>query len=159
MSLEETAFNGTDDVLGYRTLRATSARSAFKQFGYHDRDELIMSSAIELSRGAHDKAASSSRLETTRALLRTRVQYDAVVQEIRHNVVAGRSQIIRTPVFDLEYLPWIREMVAADDRQEEAMRRRDESVVGRRTRNSQKFVRTIELSENVHRALDQTVLQ
>lgn len=158
MSLEETAFNGTDDILGYRTLCATSARSVFKQFGYHDRDELIMSSAIELSRGAHDKPASSSRLETTRALLRTRVQYDAVVQEIRHNVVAARSQIIRTPVFDLEYLPWIREMVAADDRQEEAMRR-DERVVGRRTRNSQKFVRTIELSENVHRALDQTVLQ
>lgn len=116
-----------------------------------------MSTAIELSRGAHDKPPIS-RAETTRALLRTRVLYDAVVQEIRNNV-AGRSQIIRTPAFDLEYLPWIRQMVTADDRQEETMRRRDESVAGRRTRNSQKYTRMVELSETGRHGLDATVLQ
>ncbi|KAJ3869582.1 hypothetical protein EV359DRAFT_59692 [Lentinula novae-zelandiae] len=131
MSLNEAASTATDDVLGYRILQTNG--STFRH---------------QLSRGGNSCprfARDSSILTNTRARI-ARVQYDETVKEFGHNVVAGRSQIMRRPVFDLDYLPWIRQMVAAEDSQEEAMLRRDGVGVGRKTRNSQKYSRMIELS-------------
>ncbi|KAJ3815468.1 hypothetical protein F5876DRAFT_30526 [Lentinula aff. lateritia] len=159
MSLNEAASTATDDVLGYRILQTNGSSFRHRQFGHHDLDELIMSTIIELSRGGNSCPRSegdSSILTSTRARI-ARVQYDETVKEFGHNVVAGRSQIMRRPVFDLDYLPWIRQMVAAEDSQE-AMLRRDGVGVGRKTRNSQKYSRMIELSENARRGLDATVL-
>lgn len=158
MSLNEAASTATDDVLGYRILQTNGSTFRHRQFGHHDLDELIMSTIIELSRGGNScprSARDSSILTNTRARI-ARVQYDETVKEFGHNVVAGRSQIMRRPVFDLDYLPWIRQMVAAEDSQEEAMLRRDGVGVGRKTRNSQKHSRMIELSENARRGLDAT---
>jgi hypothetical protein len=134
-----------DDVLGYRTVPTNGSTFFNGRFGYHDHDELIMSTALWLSRGPHDRPRRQ-------ALLQTRVsRYDEMVKEFGNNVL--RSQI-RRPEFDLDYLPWIREMVAAEDKQEVAMG----TGTGRRTRNSQRYVRTIELSENAQKGLNATVL-
>ncbi|KAJ3778893.1 hypothetical protein FB446DRAFT_783022 [Lentinula raphanica] len=159
MSLHESADDGADEVLGYRTVQTNDSGSGgFSHFGYHDLDELIMSTIIELSRGAQacPRSADSSALTSSTRARTARVRYDETVQEIRHNVVAGQSQILRRPAFDLEYLPWIRQMVAAEDKQRDALLRNDAVGVGRRTRNSQKYSRMIELSENARKGLDAT---
>ncbi|KAJ3802737.1 hypothetical protein GGU11DRAFT_481480 [Lentinula aff. detonsa] len=161
MGLNESASNGADEVLGYRPVQTNRSASRFSRFGYHDFDELIMSTIIELSRGAHScprSAGYSSVLSPGTRERTARVRYDETVQEFGHNVVAGRSQILRRPIFDLEYLPWIRQIVAAEDRREQVMLRNDAVGVGRRTRNSQKYSRMIELSENARRGLDATGL-
>ncbi|KAJ4478083.1 hypothetical protein J3R30DRAFT_3682661 [Lentinula aciculospora] len=141
IGLNESASTGEDNILGYRIVQMNGSTFHQNQFGYNDLDELIMSTVIELSRGAHGCTPSAGTRGRT-----ARVHYDETVKELGHNVVAGQSQIMRRPVFDLEYLPWIRQMVAAEDRQEEAILKNDTVGAGRKTRNSQKFSRMIELS-------------
>ncbi|KAF5389049.1 hypothetical protein D9757_004890 [Collybiopsis confluens] len=157
MIWNEETLNSADDVLGFRTLKTNGSAFRQNQFAYHDRDELIMSTAIELSRGTHDDDSWAwSLLQSTRALLWDRVLYDGLVREFGNNIVAGRSQILRRPVFDCDYLPWIRQIIAAEDKQAEAVLTRDQPGPGRRTRNSQRFIRTIELNEKARIGLDAT---
>ena len=131
-----------DDVLGHPSLSFTS-NSAFFGDDY-DRDEMILSTAISISRGglesAHDSDARDASL--------CRVRYGEFVRQFRNNGAISVGERYRGREFDMDYLPWIRMIVDADDEQEkesEKMKEIHQREGRRSTRNSQKgqHVRTI----------------
>ncbi|ESK96004.1 aaa family protein [Moniliophthora roreri MCA 2997] len=135
-----------NDVLGHRVLFYPNKSNAIDHFGYsYDRDEMIMSSAIGLSRGK----LTGIRLSGARELVEPRVEYETLVKEIGKNRAVSVNEKLRRRVFDMDYLPWIREMIRVDDEMEKESMKEDKIRVGRRrTRNSQKdeHVRTILVS-------------
>jgi hypothetical protein len=145
-----------DDVTGYRMLLNPNTSNSRGFFGHnlYDRDEMIMSSAITVSRGKMSGIGYCG----ARVLAKPRVEYETLVREIGNNrAVSVHERLVRRQVFDLDYLPLIREMIRADDETEKA--EKAEGVYlggGRRTRNSQRqqqHVRTIEVSEGERRGL------
>ncbi|KAJ8086627.1 hypothetical protein PM082_005450 [Marasmius tenuissimus] len=130
-----------DDVLGHPSLTFTS-NSAFFGDNY-DRDEMIMSTAINISRGGRESDDSYARDASLR-----RVRYGEFVRQFRNNGVVSVGERYRGQSLDMDYLPWIRTIVEADDEQEKESEKIKEihQREGRRsTRNSQKgqHVRTI----------------
>ncbi|KAF9259519.1 P-loop containing nucleoside triphosphate hydrolase protein [Marasmius fiardii PR-910] len=128
-----------DDVLGHRVVVSTNTCC----FGdNYDRDEMIMSTAISLSRG-EENDESGARDPFLRG-----VRYEELVRELQNNGAVSMSERYRQESFNMDYLPWIRIMMRTDDEQEMEMERmkKVQQREGRRTtRNSQKaqHVRTI----------------
>ncbi|THV08553.1 hypothetical protein K435DRAFT_772021 [Dendrothele bispora CBS 962.96] len=131
-----------DEVVGYAPLRA-AVRPCL-----NDRNEEIMTTLIRAM------GRSRGSFEDGQELLHARVRYEKMLKEFSNNVAVGESQIGRRTVIDLDYLPWIRHMVAADD----VLEKETERVGGRTTRNSQRYVRTVELSEGERAILEWTKL-
>lgn len=142
MTLQETK-PCMDDIMGYTPLRGGSSWDE----STYDRDNLIVSTvaAIGRSRGSFEVNARYGQ-----ELLQARVEYEKMLKEFGNNVAVTRSEIVRRPNFDMDYLPWIRQIVAADDAAEGSM----EWAGGRKTRNSQRYERTIVLSEEERRFLE-----
>ncbi len=109
-----------------------------------------MSTAIRLSRGGIFGSMRSTNLSA-------HAGYRDVIKMLGRNVMG--AQALRGTAFDVDYLPWIRQIVLADD-EEEKNANKVEIRVGRRTRNSQgqRYVRAIEVSEDEREALEQTAL-
>ncbi|KAG7096956.1 hypothetical protein E1B28_004353 [Marasmius oreades] len=143
-----------DDVLGHRVVSATHTGC----FGdNYDRDEMIMSTALSLSRGGENDESGA------RDLFLRGVRYEGLVREFRNNGVVSMSERHRRESFNMDYLPWIRTMMKADDEQENEMERMRETQQreGRRTtRNSQKaqHVRTILVSDTERKGMEDSEL-
>ncbi|KAK0190937.1 P-loop containing nucleoside triphosphate hydrolase protein [Armillaria mellea] len=140
-----------DDEVGH-TILFNTRDSITRQdsYGDGDQDRLIMSTAIRLSRGGIFGSMRSTNLSA-------HAGYRDVIKMLGRNVMG--AQALRGTAFDVDYLPWIRQIVLADD-EEEKNANKSEIQVGRRTRNSQgqRYVRAIEISEDEREALEQTAL-
>ncbi|PBL02557.1 P-loop containing nucleoside triphosphate hydrolase protein [Armillaria gallica] len=140
-----------DDEVGH-TILFNTRDSITRQdsYGDGDQDRLIMSTAIRLSRGGIFGSMRSTNLSA-------HAGYRDVIKMLGRNVMG--AQALRGTAFDVDYLPWIRQIVLADD-EEEKNANKVEIRVGRRTRNSQgqRYVRAIEISEDERDALEQTAL-
>ncbi|KAK0491033.1 hypothetical protein IW261DRAFT_1435294 [Armillaria novae-zelandiae] len=140
-----------DDEVGY-TILFNTRDSITRQdsYGDGDQDRLIMSTAIRLSRGEIFGSMRSTNLSA-------HAGYRDVIKMLGRNVMG--AQALRGTAFDVDYLPWIRQIVLADD-EEEKNANQAEIRVGRRTRNSQgqRYVRAIEICEDEREALEQTTL-
>ncbi|KAL0579684.1 hypothetical protein V5O48_002314 [Marasmius crinis-equi] len=136
-----------DDVLGHPPM-FTSTNAYFGD--NYDRDEMIMSTAISMSRGSLESDSSAVDVSLPR------VRYEGFVRQFRNNGAVSIGERYRRRAFDMEYLPWIRMMVEADDEQEkeqEKMKETQQREGRRSTRNSQKgqHVRTIMPTHILHR--------
>ncbi|PBK69622.1 P-loop containing nucleoside triphosphate hydrolase protein [Armillaria solidipes] len=140
-----------DDEVGH-TILFNTRDSITRQdsYGDGDQDRTIMSTAIRLSRGGIFGSMRSTNLSA-------HAGYRDVIKMLGRNVMG--AQALRGTAFDVDYLPWIRQIVLADDEEEKSVNKA-EIRVGRRTRNSQgqRYVRAIEISEDEREALEQTAL-
>lgn len=140
-----------DDEVGYTILFNTRDNITRQDsYGDGDQDRLIMSTAIRLSRGGIFGSMRSTNLSA-------HAGYRDVIKMLGRNMMG--AQALRGTAFDIDYLPWIRQIVLADDEEEKNANKADIRV-GRRTRNSQgqRYVRAIEISEDEREALEQTTL-
>ncbi|KAF8897537.1 hypothetical protein BD779DRAFT_1491391 [Infundibulicybe gibba] len=126
-------------------------------FGWCDRDDEIASSAIRLSRGTLEAGETRGprSINTVnrnsfgaRALFRARVEYQEHMGPFLLRNVGLSGRLLARTAVHLEYGPFIRQIVAADDEQEQKYMEMAGSRGGRMTRNSQlqRYVRTIDVS-------------
>ncbi|KDR83737.1 hypothetical protein GALMADRAFT_219568 [Galerina marginata CBS 339.88] len=141
-----------DDEIGHTILYDIYAKDR-PDLGHYDRQEDMICSATDLLFGLFDvdvrkDDASSRSIEDESKKIR--VQQTRILQEI-----SPMSRDKGGLWFD--YLPYLRQMVAAED-VEEARAMEKRRRVGRRTRNSGRsgYVRTIELTEEARRGLGET---
>ncbi|KAF5370109.1 hypothetical protein D9758_001044 [Tetrapyrgos nigripes] len=119
-----------DEVVGYTPLEGRSPWHGSDE----DRSALIMSTLTAIgSRGSLELSTRYGQ-----ELLQARVQYEKMVKLFGNNVAVRRSEI-RRPAFNVDYIPWLRQIVAADDAAEAEM----EWAGNRMTRNSQRYERTV----------------
>lgn len=115
---------------------------------------MIASTAIRLSRGALE--GEIPRYPAARSLFRARVHHREILRMLGNNGTVLERQILHKPEFELEYLPWIRQMVAADDDLEKVVDRPSQK---RTTRNSQRsYVRTVKLNGEERNELGKSAL-
>ncbi|KAF9055269.1 hypothetical protein BDZ89DRAFT_1055860 [Hymenopellis radicata] len=136
----------SDDEVGHGILfspRDDLTRRDF--YGHRDRDRLI---ASIVSRGADTfgRTFSSPRYVAAR-----------VVEQLGIEVVGAYNW--RKEAFWVDYLPWMRQILEADD-EEERKTASMEVLGGRRTRNrqSQRYVRTLSVTEEQRQALEKRLL-
>ncbi|KAK0206561.1 hypothetical protein DFS33DRAFT_598405 [Desarmillaria ectypa] len=140
-----------DDEVGHTILFSTrDSITRQDSYGDGDQDRMIMSTAIRLSRGGIFGSMRSMNLSA-------QAGYRDVIKTLGKNVMG--AQALRGTAFGVDYLPWIRQIILADD-EEEKKPNKAEIRIGRRTRNSQgqRYVRAIEISEYEREALEQTAL-
>jgi hypothetical protein len=155
LALQGIAFDGLepspDDEIGHKLLLNPSwecHRPEMLQF--YNQDELISRSLVQRSRqslvarvGAVPVMKATSALQA-RALFRSHVAYQSrLVRAL--GIIPLSAPLLPRPAIFLDYLPWIRHMISAEDAEElrEASRRKS----GRQTRNSQRRERIIAIAE------------
>lgn len=131
-----------DEELGYTILfdSRSPSMTVVDNYGYADQDDVIGSTAMQLSRG---------KLEG--AMFRARVYDRLATSELESLRVIPGPHVLARQEFWVDYLPLIRQMVAADDSQEGKVQ---QSSQKRMTRNSQRYVRTIPLTDGQRKALE-----
>ena len=119
------------------------------------RDEGIIGAALRLSRGP---LGAETRGQQTRDLFRRRVDYQRQVAEALRQIVPLSVLTLRRSDVVTDYLPRVRDMIAAEDLQEALCGQKERP--GRTTRNSMKGVyeRNIVLSAEERVMLEMTRL-
>ncbi|KAH7914351.1 hypothetical protein BJ138DRAFT_1170698 [Hygrophoropsis aurantiaca] len=162
-----------DDELGHHILfKPSHVSDTSDHLVFYHNDELIAQEATRLSRGTHaavgkgpllpsiNPAASGSFRE--HQLFLSRVVYESqMVDALQHIIYLPAPLMPQSSVF-LDYIPWVREMVTADDILERlAWDGMEKEKSGRLTRNSMraKHARAIELSTEQRGLLDSTKLE
>lgn len=145
-----------DNELGHTIISNSRASlTAADNFGHADLDELIGSTAIRLSRGSLEEPVSrcgNSTVTLTGELFRARLRYRATIRAIGNNEALPGAHTLNRDAFTLDYLPWIRQMVMLDDQQDTAKHQKGV----RTTRNSQRYVRTISLTELERKGVEES---
>ncbi|KAF8655270.1 hypothetical protein AX16_003171 [Volvariella volvacea WC 439] len=144
-----------DDEIGHLMLEYPATTREEGTFGLHDRDEEIASFAIRLARGMVERGvargqpmllADKDPSFRPRALFRARVDHKRrTEQSLRGRLPLGMRGMGH-PAIALDYQPWFRLMVEADDRaeKEHLEQAQHERRGGRTTRNSQRYERVME---------------
>lgn len=127
-------------------------------------DEMA-STAIQLSRGAREarmtRDPTSINIGSTnsfrpRGLFRARVDYQIQIWQALGGLLPISARSVARPVLHVEYEPWIRQMVAGDEMQEQVYLCTAGERGGRTTRNSQRYVRMVSLTAEGRDALRET---
>lgn len=118
------------------------------QFGHDDRQEDMICSAVELSTRLFDvdvRESDRSGKMVEEMSKKSRYEQLTVLREICPAASWTRG-------LWMEYLPYVRQIVGSEDRQEAALMAQGREG-GRRTRNSarREYIRTLELSEEGRR--------
>jgi hypothetical protein len=146
-----------DDEVGHKILFQPST-SNNAMFGFHHEDKWIAEAAIRLSRGvtkARPQPIDSTNTFSKVELLRARVAHQSQMATILENLIP--CPVTYSSVY-LDYEPWIRLMVEADDFWE---RKPEENMgrIRRMTRRSTKYERQITLSASQREQLTVTKLR
>jgi len=145
-----------DDETGYVVLEGREGLE------YYQRDELIAEEAIRCSRGVHEETGPikasinpAARLTSEDARgFRARVEYQSRMVEALQDILGPPAPLMPQRSVFLDYIPWVRHMVAVDDMLER--RARDGlGTGGRWTRNSMRTVhaRSVEVGEGQREVL------
>ncbi|PPR06958.1 hypothetical protein CVT26_004278 [Gymnopilus dilepis] len=131
-----------DDEMGHPILYDVYAKDG-AQFGQYDRQEDMIFTAIEISSGLLDREMLEKEDEW-------RKQHREVIEELLPVGMWRRGCLEHC----VDYLPYVRQMVEAEDAEEAREARR----VGRRTRNSIRsgYVRMISMTEEARKKLEWT---
>ncbi|KAJ7771367.1 hypothetical protein DFH07DRAFT_914076 [Mycena maculata] len=124
---------GADDELGFPIL----ADALTDGYGVYEWDTKIISAVNELSRGKRVARATEAR-----------VHYQSMIDALRNNP-AFPVGIMERAVAHTEYVPWARHIIVGEDALEARQGR-----CGRATRNSTRYIRSIELGKEERDALD-----
>jgi hypothetical protein len=151
-----------DDEIGHPILY--DPVPANKGIEFNDRDEDIISTVIQCSRGALEAGTTRNPMSIVKNSFRThelfhaRVSHQLRMAEVmREFVPLAVWTTARTSVY-LDYEPCIRSIVAAEDREEVTYAQKERS--GRMTRNSRGgYERTFAVSAEMREALDWTLLR
>lgn len=138
-----------DDELGYTILYPSrNSLTTNNNFGSHDRDRLIVSSAIHISRGGLEGPWTSIPWQS---ISRASMEYSQKLAFFANNRAIPGAHVVKQPAFVLDYLPAVRSMAAADDQ--------EDATLGdgkRRTRTSfnARYIRTIQLSDEERQLME-----
>ncbi|KAF9491036.1 hypothetical protein BDN71DRAFT_111272 [Pleurotus eryngii] len=145
-----------DDEIGHTVLVSPSRPlSVHDGLGMYDRDTLIAEGAIRCARGML-KTIVDQGMFRPRELFRARVGYHSQVVAVLGGVLP--EAILQHPsILHLEYGPWVRVMIAADDAEEAFVL--SQSRGGRTTRNSLGYVRHIGLGASEREQLSRSGLE
>ncbi|KAF8639950.1 hypothetical protein AX17_001200 [Amanita inopinata Kibby_2008] len=159
--LPEESEPSADDEVGHIILFPTKGMKAEFWKDYGDRSVLISSTAIRLARGGLEAGTTRGPTSTVRnnsfsthALFRARVDYQSQIgNSLQRLVPCSELAMTRAAVY-LDYAPYIRQMIAAEDEEEVRWKAQREGMAGgRKTRNSNRFERMIQVSEEERRGL------
>ncbi|TFK55724.1 hypothetical protein OE88DRAFT_1722752 [Heliocybe sulcata] len=157
--LERERRSSVNDETGHQILFPGSTVSELEVTALYRRDEEIRQ---WIESRVHDPPTPKTWLDRsktrggqsfdTRSLFRARVAHVSHVVAVLRSILPF-SFLSTAPALQvfLDYLPWVRHMVATDD--EEEARESQIAKPGRRTRNSQRYVRWISLSEEERNTL------
>ncbi|KAF5387832.1 hypothetical protein D9615_000415 [Tricholomella constricta] len=152
-----------DDEVGHPILFC--ARTAESDFGLRTRDGEMASAAMWHSRGALETGKTREPTSVcissfrTRELFRARVDHQLEMAKALSDIVSLPMLAMRRGEVYLDYVSRIRDIVAAEDR-DELLHRLQAQGAGRMTRNSGGvYVRMIELTTASRAALARTVLE
>ncbi|KZT24483.1 hypothetical protein NEOLEDRAFT_1179169 [Neolentinus lepideus HHB14362 ss-1] len=166
--LERECRSSVNDETGYQILFPGSTASELEVSALYHRDE-EMRQGIEsrvrypLTPGAwlpfvSDRSRARGRQSfDTRSLFRARNAHVSHVVAVLRSILPFSCAFKSTapiPQVFLDYLPWVRRMVATDE--EEERRESQTAKAGRRTRNSLRYVRYISLTEEQQNTLRST---
>jgi hypothetical protein len=148
----------SDDEVGHRllcdALVGTSITKSHGYVGYYDKDgeigrELLRGSqSLVANVGEAHRTKAATALQT-RALFRSRMAYQSKLLGALGMIPLSAPLLPRPAVF-LDYVPWIRYMLEAEEQSERQ---------GRLTANSLRSQRWVSISEQDQRALESTALR
>ncbi|KAG6814183.1 hypothetical protein H0H92_000860 [Tricholoma furcatifolium] len=156
LSVESESTN--DDEVGYTMLRC-ALEERYGDETLYDRDTDIASAAMWHSRVGRRREPTSVDISPcrTRELFRARVDHQLEIGRGLAGIVPLTNLLMRRRLVDVDYLSWIRTIVAAEDVWERIFLQGQRS--GRMTRNSQTlYERVVEVGEDLRRALERTRL-
>ncbi|KAF8974559.1 hypothetical protein BDZ97DRAFT_35100 [Flammula alnicola] len=147
-----------DDEIGHVILYDLHVKDT-AQFGFYDRHEDILTTAVQLSRGLFDVDVKADAITTQTFEESSRiVRYEQrlVLQEVCPVAIWAR----RDAALPLDYIPMIRQIVEAEDMQE-ALEKQKRPRVGRTTRNSARsgYVRMVSVTEEARRIITRTSVE
>jgi len=163
-----------DDETGHAILfRPSHVSDTRDALAFYHNDELIAQDAIHLARDKHEdlgtipittsiNPAANSNSDIGTSLFQARVAYQTQMLTALQDIIQPPAPLMPQSSVYLDYIPWVRSMVAVDDSLERlAWEGMEKARSGRLTRNSMKakHIRTIDLREDQFRALVATRMQ